>query len=236
MEQTVRGKGSQLKSAAVALTPDAGGQLGKRKKRVPPTARLLPDGRYEIVDGNATHEAAENSGWERFPVRVLEGEALQVRERPQSGGMPKASRASGESPGTLASSSAVNSPSGATTQAPSVQTSKRYSSEPGGSTRRTTSPLMREAFISTLGRLSDIRTSTNNLQWTARLRKEDTPEDRRAKGEHLRETAVHERPQFQAGLEELAPAGAVVKTRAKSQKSLEKKIDLKNRVAASVGD
>jgi hypothetical protein len=43
---------------------------GSADKRDPITVRQLPDGSYEVVDGNATLTAAQRLGWKQLPIKV----------------------------------------------------------------------------------------------------------------------------------------------------------------------
>ena len=61
-------------SAARAARHMADAAAGRIPKRAPLTVRRLPDGRYEVLDGNSTLPVARASGWREVPVRVVDGE------------------------------------------------------------------------------------------------------------------------------------------------------------------
>ena len=73
-------------SAARAARHMADAAAGRIPKRAPLTVRRLPDGRYEVLDGNSTLAVAGASGWREVPVRVVDGEEGARLSRATSAG------------------------------------------------------------------------------------------------------------------------------------------------------
>jgi hypothetical protein len=68
-------KDAPASSVATARTRMREAAAGARTKRPPIDVRPSRDGRYEIVDGNATFAVAAEEGWQTVPVRVADGKA-----------------------------------------------------------------------------------------------------------------------------------------------------------------
>jgi len=62
---------SQPTAVATAADRMRDAAVGKRPRRPPISVSPLADGRYQIIDGNATYGAALKAGWPDLPVSVV---------------------------------------------------------------------------------------------------------------------------------------------------------------------
>jgi hypothetical protein len=65
---------SQPLSVANARQRMAEAAAGKRPRRPPITVRPLPDGTFDVVDGNATLGVAVAEGWPDLPVVIVDND------------------------------------------------------------------------------------------------------------------------------------------------------------------
>jgi len=81
---------SQPDSVNVAQQRMADAKAGRAEKRAPITVQKRSDGKYDIVDGNATYGAAQTHGWSSLPVQVKSSSKESARKAPSGGkgGMP----------------------------------------------------------------------------------------------------------------------------------------------------
>lgn len=74
LDKVTATKGTDDKGAVNGLKRFAAARGGLLLKRAPIDVRAEHDGSYTIVDGNGTVNSAKSIGWQRIPVRVVEGE------------------------------------------------------------------------------------------------------------------------------------------------------------------